>query len=113
MTQRIGLKPNEDEYILMGMAACGDPEKYKQIIYNDFFFELERYDPYIKFKHNLHRGCRWWRPELNTIQDLADIAAGTQAVYEMVFEHLIQQTLTLAWQEYSLRWRLCIKLCSK
>ena len=35
-------------------------------------------------------------PELNTIQDLADIAAGTQAVYEMVFEHLIQQTLTLA-----------------
>ena len=95
MTQRIGLKPNEDEYILMGMAACGDPEKYKQLIYNDFFFELEPYDPYIKFKHNLHRGCRWWRPELNTVQDIADIAAGTQAVYEMVFEHLIQQTLTL------------------
>ena len=95
MTQRIGLKPNEDEYILMGMAACGDPEKYKQIIYEDFFEELTRHDPYIRFKHNLHRGCRWWRPELNTVQDIADIAAGTQAVYEMVFEHLIQQTLTL------------------
>ena len=95
MTQRIGLKPNEDEYILMGMAACGDPEKYKQIIYNDFFEELMPHSPEIHFKQNLHRGCRWWRPELNTIQDLADIAAGTQAVYEMVFEHLIQQTLTL------------------
>jgi len=95
MTQRIGLKPNEEEYILMGMAACGDPEKYKQIIYEDFFEELRLHDPYIRFKHNLHRGCRWWRPELNTIQDIADIAAGTQAVYEMVFEHLIQQTLTL------------------
>ena len=95
MTQRIGLKPNEDEYILMGMAACGDPEKYKQIIYNDFFEELMPHSAEIRFKQNLHRGCRWWRPELNTIQDLADIAAGTQAVYEMVFEHLIQQTLTL------------------
>jgi len=95
MTQRIGLKPNEDEYILMGMAACGDPEKYKQIIYNDFFEELMPHSAEIRFKQNLHRGCRWWRPELNTIQDLADIAAGTQAVYVMVFEHLIQQTLTL------------------
>ena len=45
MTQRIGLKPNEDEYILMGMAACGDPEKYKQIIYNDFFEELMPHSP--------------------------------------------------------------------
>jgi len=95
MTQRIGLKPNEDEYILMGMAAVGDPEKYKQVIYEDFFEELSLYDPEVRFKHNLHRGCRWWRPELNTIQDLADIAAGTQAVYEMVFEHLIQKTLSM------------------
>ena len=27
MTQRIGLKPQEDEYILMGMAAYGDPKR--------------------------------------------------------------------------------------
>ena len=25
ITKRIGLKPNEDEYITMGMAAFGDP----------------------------------------------------------------------------------------
>ena len=26
ITQRIGLKPNEDEYITMGMAAFGEPK---------------------------------------------------------------------------------------
>jgi carbamoyltransferase len=38
MTQRIGLKPQEDEYILMGMDAWGTRDKeLKQNIYNDFF----------------------------------------------------------------------------
>jgi carbamoyltransferase len=36
MTHRIGLKPHEEEYILMGLAAFGDPMKYKQLILNDF-----------------------------------------------------------------------------
>ena len=89
MTQRIGLKPNEEEYILMGWAAVGDPEKYKDQIFNDFFEPLSETNPTIRLKHNLHRGCLWWAPELNTIQDYADIAAGTQAVYEMIFDHLV------------------------
>ena len=89
MTQRIGLKPNEDEYILMGWAAIGDPNKYKQRIFDDFFYPLSEKDPTIRFRDNLHRGCRNWAPELNTVQDYADIAAATQAVYEMIFEHLV------------------------
>jgi carbamoyltransferase len=89
MTQRIGLKPNEEEYILMGWAAIGDPEKYKQRIFDDFFEPLSETDPTVRLKHNLHRGCMWWAPELNTIQDYADIAASTQAVYEMIFDHLV------------------------
>lgn len=89
MTQRIGLKPNEDEYILMGWAAVGDPNKYKQRIFDDFFHPLSETDPAIRFRQNLHRGCLWWAPELNTVQDYADIAAGTQAVYEMIFDHLV------------------------
>ena len=28
MTHRIGLKPNEDEYILMGMSAYGEPDRF-------------------------------------------------------------------------------------
>jgi carbamoyltransferase len=98
MTQRIGLKPNEEEYILMGWAAVGDPEKYKQKIFDDFF---EPFDgtPNIRFKQNLHRGCLWWAPELNTIQDYADIAASTQAVYEMVFDYLVMKTKEIVGDE--------------
>ena len=92
MTQRIGLKPNEDEYILMGWAAVGDPEKYKQRILDDFFYPFSETDPAIRFKQNLHRGCLWWAPELNTVQDYADIAAATQAVYEMIFDYLLFHT---------------------
>lgn len=95
MTQRAGLKPNEEEYILMGMAAVGDPERLFWDIFNDFFEPLQPGSLNIKFKHNLHRGCRWWRPELNSMQDIADIAAGTQAVYEYVFRHLLKETKAL------------------
>jgi carbamoyltransferase len=95
MTQRIGLKPNEDEYILMGWAALGDPDKYKKRIYNDFFKPLKPGSAGVKFRENLHRGCLTWAPELNTPQDYADIAAGTQAVYEHVFKHLINETKRL------------------
>lgn len=95
MTQRIGLKPNEDEYILMGWAAVGDPEKYKKRIFEDFFYPLDQNSPRVRFKQNLHRGCLQWAPELNSVQDYADIAAGTQAVYEYVFKHLVKQTKKL------------------
>jgi len=95
MTQRIGLKPNEDEYILMGWAAVGDPDKYKKKIFEDFFYPLDQNSPRIRFKQNLHRGCKQWAPELNSVQDYADIAAGTQAVYEYIFEHLVKQTKKL------------------
>ena len=90
MTQRIGLKPNEDEYILMGWAALGDANRLKDYIFDSFFYPLEEGSLNIRFKQNLHRGCKQWCPELNTIQDYADIAAATQAVYEQVFEHLVK-----------------------
>ena len=85
MTQRVGLKPNEDEYILMGMAAYGNPERLFMDILNDFIDkEGIGYNPRIKIKHNLHRGCRWWRPDLTSEQDMYDIAAATQKVYEYI-----------------------------
>lgn len=99
MTQRCGLKPNEEEYILMGMAAVGDPDRFADKIFSDFFHPMESGSLKIKFKHNLHRGCLWWEPELNTMQDIADIAAGTQAVYERIFRHLIFTTRCLTRQQ--------------
>jgi carbamoyltransferase len=86
MTQRIGLTANEDEYILMGMAAYGDSRVYRNQIMHDFF---ESKTLPIKFKHNLHRGCNWWRPELNDDRNF-NIAAGTQWVYETILDNILQ-----------------------
>jgi carbamoyltransferase len=95
MTQRCGLKPNEEEYILMGMAALGDPNRLVRDLLNDFV-ELPNDDyqhPY-RIKQNLHRGCKWWRPELTSQQDLYDIAAATQKVYEIIFERILQTAIS-------------------
>ena len=69
-TQRCGLKPAEEEYILMGMSAYGEP-KYKDDIYEDFVQQ----NPF-KLKQNLHRGLGDWHPEA----DIMDIAASIQDV---------------------------------
>lgn len=90
MTQRLGLKPQEDEYILMGMAAYGDSRRFFKEIVDEFVLvEGIGYSPETYFKHNLHRGCLWWKPELTSEQDLFDIAAGTQAVYEYLLKNII------------------------
>ena len=91
MTARIGLKANEDEYILMGMAAYGNPHRFYKAIADDFVARWpDMNDPGIRFKHNLHRGCLWWRPELQTEQDYYDIAAAVQKIYEDIFEYIVQ-----------------------
>ena len=74
MTQRLGLKPQEDEYILMGMAAYGQVnEKIKS--------ELREL-----LHHNLHRGCLGWDskyyPDDGSEQWKFHIAANTQSVIE-------------------------------
>ena len=112
MTQRIGLKPNEDEYILMGMAACGDSSKYRKKIFDDFFYPLDQNSPTVKFKSNLHRGCKDWALELDSVQDYADIAAGTQAVYEYIFEHILKQARKLLDNENVVLMGGCALNCS-
>jgi len=90
MTQRVGLKPNEDEYILMGMAAYGDPKKYRSDILNDFFYYINGAE--VLFKKNLHRGCLRWKPELDSQQDRYDIAAATQSIYEEILHSVLSHT---------------------
>lgn len=85
MTQRIGLKPNEEEYILMGLSAFGDPDRFYESIRNDFIKDINT----AKFSVNLHRGCQWWRPEL-TEKDYADIAAATQRIYKELLDHVLR-----------------------
>ena len=81
LTQRCGLKPNEEEYILMGMAALGSPYKHYYTV-SEF---IDHYVEPIQFTTNLHKGCLDWHPELTSEQDFFDLAAATQARYERIF----------------------------
>ena len=79
MTQRLGYTPNKQEAVISTLAKSGNPYKYKQKLYDDFF-EVT-YDPLckIKFKENCHRGLRWYAPE---IKDIDNLAASVQHVFE-------------------------------
>ena len=81
MTQRLGLKPNEEEYILMGMSAYGDPNEHYADMIGDF---VKRFDSF-SFERNLHRGCKDWK-EGTPISEYFNIAASTQVIYERYFE---------------------------
>jgi carbamoyltransferase len=95
MTQRIGLKPNEEEYILMGMAALGNPNKLTRDLLTDFVaLPNDDYQLPFRIKNNLHRGCESWRQDLNTMNDRFNIAAATQAVYELAFERILQTAMS-------------------
>jgi carbamoyltransferase len=83
-THRCGLKPAEEEYILMGMAAYGKPV-YKDDIYEDFVHQSP-----FKMKKNLHRGLSDWHPEA----DVMDIAASIQAVTEEILADLFLRAST-------------------
>jgi carbamoyltransferase len=72
-TQLIGLMPNQEEYIMMGMAAYGDWTKYYKKV-NDYF------PSYTSQKYNFHKGITDWG--WVSEQDKFDIAAAVQIVYE-------------------------------
>ena len=73
-TQLIGLMPNQEEYIMMGMAAYGDWTKhYKRV---DAYFPS-----YNEQRYNFHKGINDWG-SIESEQDRFDIAAAVQVVYE-------------------------------
>ncbi|MDC0002531.1 carbamoyltransferase N-terminal domain-containing protein [bacterium] len=84
MTQRMGLVPQRDEYLVAQWAKKGDPKRLtkwmqEEIIHVD---HNKGYVQEITMRENLHRGCAWWRPELTSQQDMYDIAAATQFLFE-------------------------------
>ncbi|MFI0898180.1 carbamoyltransferase [Streptomyces sp. NPDC020983] len=84
MTQRVGLKPNEEEYILMGMAAYGEP-KYKDLINRELVAPAR--PPDFRLRRNLHRGLTGWHPEITEPEHLA---SSVQAVTEEFLEGLFR-----------------------
>ena len=69
ITQRLGLKPNEHEYITMGMAAFGEP----------------RHDLEPLLYQNNHMGVGNILPTVKRV----DLAASVQALYEEKFLELV------------------------
>ncbi len=89
MTQRLGLVPNSDEYLVSQMASKGNYKIYSKRIMNELL-EVCANEPYIKCRENFHRGCMWWAEDIQSEQQLNDLAAAVQRVYELAVKHVTQ-----------------------
>jgi carbamoyltransferase len=74
-TKLIGLKPNQEEYILMGMAGYGDYKRYWNKV-NEYFSSISNQ------RYNFHNGIYDWEEPVVDQQTKFDIAAAVQKVYE-------------------------------
>jgi carbamoyltransferase len=87
MTEAAGLKPNEDEYILMGMSAYGRkgfaPTLQNDLIHNEWD---------ITFKQNLHAGY----VNEHNLQD-ADLAASSQELAEQLILNTMARAKKFGW----------------
>jgi carbamoyltransferase len=84
ITQRVGLRPLDEEYITMGMAAYGNSQFSQQLIESELVDSVDN----IRFKYNLHIGL-----EPNTFNGYTDydIAAGAQHVVEKLIYSVMQR----------------------
>ena len=89
MTQRLGLVPNRDEYLVAQMAAKGNHKIYSKRILKELLYVLGN-DPAIHCRENLHRGCMWWAPDITSEQQLNDLAAAVQKVFELSVKHVTE-----------------------
>jgi len=78
ITQLLGLKPQEEEYIMMGMAAFGTSNWQK---YYKFFLE-NLFDEDCNLVLDLRRGCRGLIPQDEIEANKFDIALAAQKIYE-------------------------------
>ena len=89
MTQEIGLKPMEDEYITMGMAAYGSKQASTLMK-----MQLVDNEHNITFKENLHTGLSWaWKEHY----DINDIASSAQALCENLIYNVMRRAKDFGW----------------
>ena len=86
MTRRVNLRPLDEEYILMGMAAYGQP-KY-EVNMQKLFMSMDE----IVLKDNLHIGVD--RTFLEGADEM-DIAASAQKVVEQLIENVMKKARKL------------------
>ena len=89
MTGRLGLRPQDEEYILMGMAGWGkNTLSVESMIENALVKDMGD----IKFKQNLHTGVD--EEFLKDVHEM-DIAASTQAVVEKLIDEVMARAKKL------------------
>lgn len=87
MTARVGLRPLDEEYILMGMAAYGQ-SRHSGEIYDSLVASARD----LVFNNNLHIGVA---DHFLEGADNMDIAASTQIVTEHLIQHVISKARML------------------
>ena len=94
MTQRVGLKPNEDEYVLMGMAAygkhTGQGYSYTKLLVDNLVDNLAK----VTFKENFHIGVsNTFEPELDDV----NLAAAAQQLLEKLVYRVMSKARDFGW----------------
>lgn len=83
MTHKVGLRPMDEEYILMGMAAYGEPKHLKEMI-DTYVSSFKDFD----FKQNLHIGASTdFLPDANEM----DIASSAQYMVEYFVKNIMSK----------------------
>jgi carbamoyltransferase len=90
-TGRVGLRPLDEEYILMGMAAYGD--RRHAVPMQDRLIAHE-YD--IRFRENLHIGLN---ADFMPYTSDMDIAAGAQELAEQLILNVMTRAKKFAWSD--------------
>jgi carbamoyltransferase len=91
MTQAVGLKPNEEEYITMGMSAYGK-QYYASSLQRILIDSVEQ----CTFNDNLHVGVDSFRMiQLNDF----DMAAAAQVVLERLIDSVMRRAAAFGWSK--------------
>jgi len=89
ITQRVGLRPLDEEYITMGMAAYGE-RGFSELLKHDFVDN----DWDMTFKQNLHAGVD---PKYLDYISNYDLAAGAQDLVETLIYNVMQRARDFGW----------------
>jgi carbamoyltransferase len=89
ITQRVGLRPLDEEYITMGMAAYGE-RGFSEVLKQDFVDN----DWDMTFKQNLHAGID---PKYLDYISNYDLAAGAQDLVETLIYNVMQRARDFGW----------------
>jgi len=94
ITDLLGLKPQEEEYIMMGMASFGDEREAEGMRFYNYFLE-NFFDKEGNLIVDLRRGCKSITADMVNGEGgfLFDIAWAAQKVYEKVTLDIIKKYL--------------------